>query len=109
MPRKVNTPKQLTLDEITGKIYFCDREGLGVYRYNIDGSEFECLVLNGEPTTPPNLFKWCVGIAAAPSLGKFSWTQKGPSKSGQGRIFNTNIDTPSGQSATLRDEFQVVL
>lgn len=62
IPGKVNTPKQLTLDEITGKIYFSDREGLGVYRYNIDGWEFECLVLNGEPTTR---------IAVAPSLGKF--------------------------------------
>lgn len=108
-PGRVNTPKQLTLDETAGKIYFCDREGLGVYRCNLDGSDFEPLVLNGEPTTPPDASKWCVGVTVAPSLCKFFWTQKGPSKSGQGRIFCANIVTPSGQSATSRDDIQAVL
>lgn len=106
---KVNTPKQLTLDETAGKIYFCDREGLGVYRCNFDGSELEALVLNGTPTTPPDVLAWCVGITVAPSLGKFFWTQKGMSKSGKGRIFSANIDTPAGQSAASRDDIQVVL
>ena len=108
-PGKVNTPKQLTLDETAGKVYFCDREGLGVYRCNFDGSELEALVLNGTPTTPPDVLAWCVGITVAPSLGKFFWTQKGISKSGKGRIFSANIDTPAGQSTTSRDDIQVVL
>lgn len=108
-PGKVNTPKQLVLDETAKKVYFCDREGLGVYRCNFDGSELEALILNGEPTTPPDVSAWCVGITVAPSLGKFFWTQKGYSKSGQGRIFSANIDTPAGQSATSRDDIQVVL
>lgn len=106
---KVNTPKQLTLDETSGSLYFCDREGLGVYRCNFDGSELEALVLNGTPTTPPDVLSWCVGITVAPSLGKFFWTQKGTPKSGNGRIFSANIDTPAGQSATSRDDIQVVL
>lgn len=108
-PGKVNTPKQLTLDETAGKVYFCDREGLGVYRCDFDGSELEALVLNGTPTTPPDVLAWCVGITVAPSLGKFFWTQKGISKSGKGRIFSAKIDTPAGQSATSRDDIQVVL
>lgn len=108
-PGRVNTPKQLTLDQTAKKVYFCDREGLGVYRCSFDGSEFEALVLNGEPTTPPDVLGWCVGITVAPSLGKFFWTQKGLSKSGQGRIFSANIDMPAGQSATSRDDIQVVL
>lgn len=108
-PGRVNTPKQLALDESAGKIYFCDREGLGVYRCNLDGLDLEPLVLNGEPTTPPDAFKWCVGVAVAPALGKFFWTQKGPAKSGQGRIFCANIVMPSGQSATSRGDVQAVL
>lgn len=108
-PGKVNTPKQLTLDESTDKLYFCDREGLGVYRCNLDGSDLEPLVLNGEPSTPPDVCRWCVGVTVAPSLGKFFWTQKGVSKSGKGRIFSANIFMPEGQSATTRDDIQVVL
>ena len=108
-PGKVNTPKQLTLDESADKLYFCDREGLGVYRCGVDGSDLEPLVLNGEPSTRPDVCQWCVGVTVAPSVGKFFWTQKGVSKSGKGRIFSANLVMPEGESAATRSDIQVVL
>ncbi|OJJ67793.1 hypothetical protein ASPBRDRAFT_134572 [Aspergillus brasiliensis CBS 101740] len=94
-PGTVNTPKQLTLDNKSKKIYFCDREGLrtGAYQNAEDGEDAT---------------KWCVGVAVAPSLGKFYWTQKGPSKGGKGRIFHANIVTPEGQCATTRTDIQCI-
>jgi DNA-binding beta-propeller fold protein YncE len=102
----VNTPKQLTVEPLTKKLYFCDREGMKVLRCNYDGSDFEVLINNEKNSVEANeLLKWCVGIAVAPKLGKFYWTQKGPSKSGLGRIFCADIDGPAGK----RTDIQVVL
>lgn len=111
-PGTVNTPKQLTLDTESRKIYFCDREGLRVLRCNFDGSDLEILVQNGayeNAEDGQDATKWCVGVTVAPSLGKFYWTQKGPSKGGKGRIFHANITTPKGQSATTRTDIQCIL
>ena len=59
------TPKQLTLDRKSGKIYWCDREGMRVMRCNLDGSEIETLVdtSKGDPRPGADAEKWCVGIA----------------------------------------------
>lgn len=108
-PGVINTPKQLTLDTTSKKVYFCDREGLQVIRCNFDGSEFEVLIQAGEAKDAQDALKWCVGITVAPRLGKFYWTQKGPSKGGQGRIFCANISTPQGQSASARDDICPIL
>lgn len=111
-PGTINTPKQMTLDKAAKKVYFCDREGCRVYRCNFNGSELETLVATGNPeNTDPaeNIHGWCVGIAVAPKLGKFYWTQKGPSKGGQGRIFCANISTPAGESAASRSDVECIL
>lgn len=110
-PGAINTPKQLALDAESKKLYFCDREGLRVIRCNFDGTGFEVLIETGDPKAPDaeDVLKWCVGIAVAPSLGKFYWTQKGPSKGGKGRIFCANISTPEGKSASTRDDIQCIL
>lgn len=105
-PGVINTPKQLTIDCAAGQLYFSDREGLRVYRCTVDGSGLETLVSNGssESETPADPTEWCVGIAVAPKFGKFYWTQKGPSKGGQGRIFCADITTTAstGQSGDAR-------
>ncbi len=106
-----NTPKQLVVEPISQKLYFCDREGLRVFRCNYDGSVLDELVKTGDWKTEgsDDQNKWCVGIAVSPSLGKFYWTQKGGSKAGKGRIFCANIDMPQGQDATTRSDIQLLL
>ncbi len=42
-----HTPKQLHLDKASGKLYWCDREGMRVMRANLDGSQIETLVEAG--------------------------------------------------------------
>lgn len=111
-PGTINTPKQLTLDNAGKKVYFCDREGCRVYRCNYDGSDLEVLVSTSNSDNPDpaeNIHNWCVGITVAPALGKFYWTQKGPSKGGKGRIFCANISTPAGQSASSRSDVECIL
>ncbi|KAJ9353466.1 hypothetical protein C8Q69DRAFT_530289 [Paecilomyces variotii] len=111
-PGGANTPKQLALDRTAKKIYFCDREGLRVFRCNYDGSNLETLIKNGDWENDEERNdgrKWCVGVAVAPKLGKFYWTQKGFSKSGKGRIFSANIETPSNQAASSRSDIECIL
>lgn len=111
-PGTINTPKQLVLDSTSKKLYFSDREGLSVYRCNLDGTELEKIIQAGNPENPDDAQdprNWCVGIAVAPGFGKFYWTQKGPSKGGQGRIFCANISTPAGQSPCSRSDIECVL
>ncbi|KAJ5305719.1 hypothetical protein N7508_004734 [Penicillium antarcticum] len=96
-PGVVNTPKQLAIDAVAQKIYFCDREGCRVYRCGFDGSNLDILVDNVER----DVADWCVGIAVSTSLGKFYWTQKGPSKGGMGRIFCADITTPKNRQCIL--------
>lgn len=108
----INTPKQLALDTVANKIYFCDREGLAVYRCNFDGSQLEKIVQAGNSNNPKEAAdarNWCVGITVAPKLGKFYWTQKGPSKSGQGRIFCANILLPADQSLDSRTDVECMV
>ncbi|KAJ5158131.1 uncharacterized protein N7500_007782 [Penicillium coprophilum] len=108
----VNTPKQLVVVAELKKLYFCDREGLRVFRCNYDGSSLELLIDNREDGASQQTLehsKWCVGITVSPKLGKFFWTQKGASKSGKGRIFSANIEMPSGQSAKTREDIKCVV
>jgi sugar lactone lactonase YvrE len=102
-PGLINTPKQLALDTAANKVYFCDREGLRVYRCNYDGSELETLFSAGDSEKPEDtqdLNNWCVGVTVGPKLGKFYWTQKGPSKGGRGRIFCAKIPSKPGEPAS---------
>ncbi|KAE8147145.1 NAD(P)-binding protein [Aspergillus avenaceus] len=107
----VNTPKQITLDDEAKKLYFCDREGCRVFRCNTDGSDLEVLIDRRDVKDVQGnsaIFNWCVGITVAPKFGKFYWTQKGPSKGGNGRIFSASITTPQGQTARSREDVQLV-
>ena len=57
------TPKQLKLEKKSGKLYWCDREGMRVMRANLDGSALETLVetSQGDPRPGRDQTKWCVG------------------------------------------------
>ncbi|KAK1985880.1 3-hydroxyacyl-CoA dehydrogenase [Colletotrichum cereale] len=106
-PGAVNTPKQLVVEPASRKMYFCDREGMRVYRANLDGSGLETLVVGGRDASDPS--SWCVGVSVAPGQGRFYWTQKGPSKSGRGRIFCAGILMPAGATAETRGDVVCVL
>jgi hypothetical protein len=104
------TPKQLQLDEKNRKLYWCDREGMRVMRTNLDGSNIETLIDTSEGDTRPgkDLKKWCVGIVLDVEAGKLYWTQKGPDKGGQGRIFRANLEIPKGQTPANRKDIEIL-
>jgi hypothetical protein len=116
------TPKQLHLERKSGKLYWCDREGMRVMRSNLDGSNIETLVdtSNGEERPGTDLTKWCVGIAVDPDHGEiyFSrsslasqplhWTQKGPDNAGKGRIFRAKSDIPKRETAANRTDIELL-
>src|ERR1700756_4538922 len=104
-----HTPKQIHLDKDSGKLYWCDREGMRVMRSNLDGSQVETLVETGRGEKDRrDETRWCVGITIDPKCGKIYWTQKGPRRGGRGRIFRPNIDTPKGESPTSRSDIEVL-
>lgn len=107
---KVHTPKQIQIDHENEKLYFCDREGMRVHRSNFDGSNHEIIYEAGDGKTESlgDQRKWCVGITVDPQAGKFYWSQKGPSKAGQGRIFRANIDMAAGEIPSSRSDVELL-
>lgn len=104
----VHTPKQLAYDHTANKLYFCDREGMRVFRCNPDGTGLETLIQTGDWKKGFNNDKtlWCVGIAVAPREGKFYWTQKGQSKGFEGKILRASINMPPGADASNRKDIE---
>jgi hypothetical protein len=104
------TPKQLHLEKESGKLYWCDREGMRVMRSNLDGSHIETIVdtSQGDARPGPDATKWCVGITIDPKRGHIYWTQKGPDDAGLGRIFRANIDIPTDESESSRTDIEVL-
>jgi len=104
------TPKQLHLDKKSGKLYWCDREGMRVMRANLDGSEIEPLVDSSKGDARPGTdeTKVCVGITVDPDRGQIYWTQKGPANAGKGRIFRAKIDIPKGETAANRTDIETL-
>src|SRR6476469_1893585 len=77
------TPKQMHLEKASGKLYWCDREGMRVMRANLDGSNVETLVKTGEGDDDRrDQTRWCVGITVDPKRRQIYWTQKGPDNAG---------------------------
>jgi hypothetical protein len=109
-PGDTFTPKQLQLDEKSRKLYWCDREGMRVMRASLDGAKIETLVDTSEGDERPgkDMKKWCVGIVLDVEAGKLYWTQKGPDKAGQGRIFRANIEIPKGQTPSNRKDIELL-
>jgi DNA-binding beta-propeller fold protein YncE len=104
------TPKQVQLERRSGKLYWCDREGMRVMRCSLDGSQIETLVdtSQGDPRPGPDETKWCVGITVDATSGQIYWTQKGPDNAGQGRIFRAGIEISKGQTASNRTDIEVL-
>lgn len=109
-PGGTHTPKQLQLDKRNGKLYWSDREGMRVMRANLDGSNVETLVDTSQGDSRPgkDARKWCVGIAVDPASGKIYWTQKGPEKADQGRVFRANLEIPKDQTPANRKDVELL-
>src|SRR6201984_1527433 len=105
---KTFTPKQLHLEKKSGKLYWCDREGMRVMRANLDGSNIETLVDSSKGDARPGTdeTKVCVGITVDPDRGQIYWTQKGPANAGKGRIFRAKIDITKGETAAKRTDIE---
>ncbi|MBY5461210.1 3-hydroxyacyl-CoA dehydrogenase [Rhizobium leguminosarum] len=104
------TPKQLHLEKRSGKLYWCDREGMRVMRANLDGTNVETLVRTGKGEEDSrDATKWCVGITVDPRRGQIYWTQKGPDNASVGRIFRAGIDIPKGEDAASRTDIETWL
>jgi len=111
------TGKQLVLDKENQQLYWCDREGMRVFRANTDGSCPEVLIQAGIfPRDAHDYTRHCVGIALNKHDNHFYWTQKGPSKGGLGRILRAPLALPSSKSdkritgdIAQRDDVEVVL
>jgi hypothetical protein len=102
------TPKQIQHDKKNGKLYWCDREGMRVMRCNLDGSQIETLVEAGRGDTDRrDQTRWCVGITIDPERQQIYWTQKGPTKGDQGRLFRAGLEIPEGQTAANRSDIEV--
>ena len=102
------TPKQLHLEKGSGKLYWCDREGMRVMRANLDGTNVETLVQTGEGQDDRHdATRWCVGITVDPERRQIYWTQKGPDNASLGRIFRAGIDIPKGQDAADRKDIEL--
>lgn len=103
------TGKQLTLDEANGKLYWSDREGMRVWRANLDGSDLELLVeiASGEEARL-NAANWAVGIAVDAERGHVYWSQKGGDNEGVGSIRRAGLDIPAGETASNRSDIEVL-
>lgn len=111
-PGTVHTPKQLIVDDVDRKLYFCDREGMSVHRCDLDGTDHQILIQTGSlkvPSERKDMMRFCVGVALDRGNRHIYWTQKGPSKSGKGRIFRAGIDIPAGQTANNRADVECLL
>jgi hypothetical protein len=104
------TPKQMQLDAANGLIYWCDREGVGIYRCRTDGSALTPLLRTGQwPKDTNDVFRHCVGIALDVANGYLYWTQKGPPDGGRGRIFRMGIHLPSHATPQTRTDVQLLI
>jgi len=103
------SPRQIQLDNKSGKLYWCDREGMRVMRCNLDGSQLETLIEAGRGEADSrDQTRWCVGLTIDPKFGHIYWTQKGPTKGGLGRLCRANIAVPSGESPANRSDIEVL-
>ncbi len=100
----VTTGKQLASDG-AGTLYWGDREGCKVSRVRVDGSGLEDVVVNRRDDGEA---EECVGVAVDSKRGYVYWSQKGPSKGGQGRILRAGIELPDGETAQTRSDIEVL-
>lgn len=104
---RFTTGKQLATDPLTGRLFWCDREGGAVYRCERDGTAVTRLIDNANADLPA-VERECVGIAIDPTNRWLYWTQKGPSDGGKGRILRAPLDIPHDSPPEAREDIEIL-
>jgi sugar lactone lactonase YvrE len=95
----VNTAKQMTIDHLNRKLYFCDREGAKVWRASFDGTGLEALARAS--SAPHHDFQQLVGIGLDVPRGQVYFTDKNARK-----IRRMGLAIPAGQTADSRTDVE---
>ncbi|WCM19755.1 hypothetical protein NDK50_20465 [Paraburkholderia bryophila] len=104
------TPKQIQLDPVNGLLYWCDREGMAIYRSRTDGSDLTELLRTGVwPDETRDVLRHCVGIALDGGHSQLYWTQKGPPDGGLGKIFRMGLSAPAGATPEACADVELLL
>ena len=105
-----HTPKQIHLDKDSGKLYWCDREGMRVMRANLDGSQVETLVETGRGDKDQRDADPVVRRNHHRSEARENLLDA--KRSGQRRTWaascRANIDIPKGESPANRSDIEVL-
>ncbi|MBK6613557.1 3-hydroxyacyl-CoA dehydrogenase [Ottowia sp.] len=103
------TGKQITFNEHTRRLYWCDREGMRVMSCRPDGSDLTTLVQTGagEDRTDPT--RHCVGVAVDAKGGYIYWTLKGKPNGNEGRIVRAPLALPAGADPARRTDIETLL
>jgi hypothetical protein len=92
------TGKQLAGAWSAGRLYWSDREGAAVRSARLDGTDLrDEVVVATTDVDRHKLRNQCVGVAVDEQRGLLYWTQKGPAKGNDGRIFRTSLNAPTGE------------
>jgi sugar lactone lactonase YvrE len=89
-----NTFKQMTIDHVSHKVYWCDREGAKVWRSNFDGSQHEVLVSG-------HGIDQAVGVALDVPRAQFYFTDRNARK-----ILRAGFQMPAGQNDMTRTDLE---
>lgn len=107
---RIRTPKQLQLDQINQRLYWCDREGGKVSSCNTDGSDLQTHI-----ERPRNhqgnvdILDQCVGITVDVVNNWLYWTQKGTPKGHQGRLFRAPLRPTTSNDPANRKDIELLL
>ncbi|MFT3816087.1 MAG: 3-hydroxyacyl-CoA dehydrogenase [Rubrivivax sp.] len=98
------TGKQITFDDRSGRIYWCDREGLRVMSANTDGSDLAVHIQTGTTAEHrQDRRRHCVGVAVDHAGGFLYWTQKGKPKGDEGMILRAPLNVRPGDPSARTD------
>ena len=106
---KFVTGKQITFDGKSGRLYWCDREGLRVMSCRTDGSDLTVHVQTGSTEEHrQDRRQHPVGVTVDAEGGFLYWTQKGKPNGNEGRILRAGLDVVP-RDPTARTDIEVLL
>jgi hypothetical protein len=102
------TGKQIQCDAENGRLYWSDREGLGVMSCRLDGSDLTIHVRTGSQEDKQDRRRHCVGVAVDPKGGFLYWTQKGKPKGNEGKILRAPLSRAPDMDPAQRTDIEVL-